>query len=77
MLRLCLASVMAIGILFSAMPAQADWRRPFVAKAGKWVGESAEHFAFHGAFHGVMHLFKDWRGEEPAERERGRATPFP
>jgi hypothetical protein len=39
----------------------------------KWFGEGAEHFARHGA----MHLIKHWLAGEPAERERGRATPFP
>jgi hypothetical protein len=67
---------MAIGILFSVMPAQADFRSA-AAKAGEKVFDGVVHGAKHAATHGLIHGVKHWWAEEPAERERGRVTPFP
>jgi hypothetical protein len=76
MLRLCLAAVMAIGILFSAMPAQADFRSAVTKALEKALPELVDA-ARHAAAHGLIHAGKDWQAEQAAERERARATRFP
>jgi hypothetical protein len=66
---------MAIGMLFSAMPAQADIHSALI-KAGEKALPELVDAAKHAATHGLIHAVKDWQAEQAAERERGRATPF-